>query len=50
MEAIDKFANLLAKMNPPEDDRIPVDARRDNDAKFKKFVDSQFKYLPKLKV
>lgn len=45
IEALSDLAKFVAKMNPPEDPCIPPHIARDNDKKFKKFIDSQFKYL-----
>lgn len=44
-KALDELAAFVGKMNPPEDDRIPLEARKENDIKFREFVNSQFNYL-----
>lgn len=46
-KALTKFAEFLGKMNPPEDDRIPLKIRKENDVKFKEVITQQFKYLSK---
>ena len=43
--ALTNFAKFIAKMNPPEDDRILAEIRRSNDDKFKTFIEEQFRYL-----
>ena len=45
VEALERFAKLVGKFNPPEDDRLPVKIRQENDVKFREFVNGQFAYL-----
>ena len=49
IKALEKFGKFIAKMNPPEDDRIPLEARKENDVRFRAFVESQFPKHPDLK-